>query len=129
MKRLLLITLLMASTAAFAGYIVDTTTTNPMSADKIPVGRLKGGTSYTVTVDGLAEYAVKSGKSARFAGISTNSISVPQGIDEQSIELFEAAENGENRVIIKPMANMSANRIITIGNHGLYVDGVQKLAW
>jgi hypothetical protein len=128
MKRLILITLLLASTA-YAGYIVDTTTTNPMSADKIPVGRLKGGASYTVTVDGLANYAVKSGKSGRFASLSTNSISVPQGINEQAIKLFEAAANGENIVIIKPMANMSTNVTLEVGTHGLYVNGEQKLSW
>lgn len=76
----------------------------------------------------LAQKATLGGN-VQFNNISANSISIPQQLDEQSITLFEAAANGNNTVIIKPMANMSSSRIITIGNHGLYVNGVQALSW
>jgi hypothetical protein len=80
------------------------------------------------TTTGKVELPVK-GRNTAFNNISANSISVPQQLDEQAITLFEAAANGNNIVTIKPMANMSSNRVITIGNHGLYVNGVQKLEW
>ena len=129
MKRLITIILLLCASAALAGYIVDTSATNPLSTDKIPIGRLKGGTSYTVTPDGLASFALKSGKPATFQSISTNSIAVPQGVDPQRIELFEAAANGTNKVVIVTDTALSGDIILTNKSDGLYKDDVRAVSW
>lgn len=125
----IMVFLLFSTGIAMAGYIVDSSSMNPLSGDKIPIGRTKGGPSYSVTVSGVADFVTKSGRSATFGSISTNFITIPQGVEEQALTLFEAAAHGENTVTIAPFANMSSNKDIRIGNHGLYVNGVQVLTW
>lgn len=125
----LMIFLLFSAGIATAGYIVDSSNSKPLGTDKVPIGRTKGGPSYSVVVDDIAEYSIKTGKSATFGSLSTNSINMPQGVDEQSIVLFEAAANGDNTVTISPFANMSSNKDVRIGNHGMYVNGIKVLSW
>jgi phage major head subunit gpT-like protein len=115
MNRIYIIAALVAITAATTA--ISATTFAPKEA--LTAAKLNTAFSEKATL----------GHSARFSTISANVIVVPQQLDEQSITLFEAAEYGNNSITIKPLANMSSNRIITIGNHGLYVDGVQKLEW
>ncbi|NTV50927.1 MAG: hypothetical protein HGA20_14965 [Geobacteraceae bacterium] len=64
-----------------------------------------------------------------FQSVTADSITVSQGITEQSIELSEAAANGINKVIIKPDVALTGDITIVIKDDGLYVNGLQKLSW
>jgi hypothetical protein len=67
--------------------------------------------------------------SAGFNNISTNAIYIRQGDNAQALELFEAAANGNSTLTIAVQSQMSSSRSVVIGNHGMYVDGVQVLTW
>lgn len=61
--------------------------------------------------------------------ITTYAVRIPQGSTPQTMSLYGSSAYNTNKITIKPFANLSANKNIEIGNHGLYVNGTKVMSW
>lgn len=121
----------LAVTVALSAPIATTTIVPSLQdADRIPIGRPGGTVAYTTTPSQIlagyraystaqttrnATYQSKSG----FTGYTTTA--------RVTRTAFGAYTTG--RVKIGKFTNLSSSKVITIGNHGLYMNGIQVVTW
>jgi hypothetical protein len=145
MIRKIIFALSITAAYAYAGSIATTPVVPSLqNTDRIPIGRPGGTIAYATTpLQIYSKYTSTSRSaitlqrlgissyngSAGFSTISTNAIYIRQGDNAQAIELYEAAANGNSTVTIEVQGQMSSSRVLTIGNHGLYVDGIPVVTW